>query len=66
MRPIWSLSSRDIPGNALILIVSEPSLKEGRKLRPNVNNTPKEIRNNAPTLIIRPFLKENALSRALA
>ena len=38
--PILLLSSSEIPGRELILIVNEPSLKEGRKLRPSVKNTP--------------------------
>lgn len=34
--PILSDSAKEIPGNELILMVNEPSLKDGRKLRPNV------------------------------
>ncbi len=38
-RPMRSLSSRDMPGNALTLIVNDPSLNDGRKPRPRVNST---------------------------
>ena len=33
-RPIWSDSSKEIPGSELTLIVKEPSLNGGKKLRP--------------------------------
>ena len=39
--PILLLSSSEIPGRELILIVNDPSLNEGRKLRPSVKNTPR-------------------------
>ena len=35
IRPILSDSSSEIPGRVLMLIVNEPSLNGGRKLRPN-------------------------------
>ena len=39
-----------MPGSELILMVNEPSLNEGRKLRPSVKNTPKAIRKRTMVL----------------
>ncbi len=38
-RPTASLWSSDIPGSALRLMVNDPSLNAGRKLRPSVKNS---------------------------
>ena len=47
--PILSLSSSDIPGRVEILMVIEPSLKDGRKLRPRVKNNAIAATNRTPT-----------------
>ena len=47
-RPIRSLSSRDSPGSVLTLMVSEPSLNEGRKLRPRVKKSAMAIIRQPP------------------
>ena len=39
IRPILSLSSSDMPGRVLTLMVNDPSLNGGRKLRPRVKKT---------------------------
>ena len=48
IRPILSDSSNEIPGSVLILIVNEPSLNGGRKLRPNVKNITTVATNTTP------------------
>ena len=45
--PMRSDSARDMPGNVLTLMVNEPSLNGGRKLRPNEANTTNATTNNA-------------------
>ena len=64
-RPISSDSSREMPGRELTLIVNEPSLNGGRKLRPSVKNIPNATRNRP---IVHPntiFLCANAPFKAL-
>ena len=46
--PILSDSAKEIPGNELILMVNEPSLKDGRKLRPNAKNITNATANSPP------------------
>ena len=41
-RPMLSDSSSEMPGRVLTLIVNDPSLKGGKKLRPKVKNNPRE------------------------
>ena len=48
--PILLLSSREIPGSEDILMVNEPSLKGGKKERPNVKKHPKATINRAMVL----------------
>ncbi len=62
-RPSWSLFSSDMPGRVLTLIVSEPSLNGGRKLRPRVKNSPIHTRNSTDTPISIGLICENDLAR---
>ena len=64
-RPILSDSSSEMPGSELILMVNEPSLNGGRKLCPNVKNSPRATMNRARVEPTTVFLWESAHSKAL-
>ena len=49
-RPTASLWSSDIPGSALRLMVNDPSLNAGRKLRPSVKNSATLTAKSPPVL----------------
>ena len=48
--PILSLSSSEIPGNELMLIVNDPSLNGGRNERPKVKKNPRAMMNSPMVL----------------
>ncbi|OAV63903.1 hypothetical protein Barb4_04614 [Bacteroidales bacterium Barb4] len=50
-----------MPGRVLTFIVNDPSLKGGRKLRPNVAKTMREKRNSTPVADRTAYLCSTAL-----
>ena len=64
IRPILSDSSREMPGIVLTLMVSEPSLNGGRKLRPSPNMITRAKISKPPVIPIISFLCDNAVINA--
>ena len=63
-RPILSDSSKETPGMVLTLIVKEPSLNGGRKLRPCMHNKAMETTSNTLAVPITNFLWRSAQPKA--
>ena len=64
-RPMRSDSSSEMPGRVLTLIVNDPSLNEGRKLRPSVKKVPSAARKSTAVAESTLRLWLSAQSRAL-
>ena len=47
---MWLDSSSEMPGRVLTLMVNEPSLKGGKKLRPKVANKPTATTSATPVV----------------
>ena len=58
-------SSSEMPGRVLTLIVNDPSLNEGRKLRPSVKKVPSAARKSTAVAESTLRLWLSAQSRAL-